>query len=73
MPPVVDVGAGGESGEARVQSRRRVRRFERAAPVTTGRAAQVRPDVSSTQAEVGSAIRKDDQYDRPWTGSPTPP
>jgi hypothetical protein len=52
---------GATSDEARVQSRRRVRRLEMAAPDTTGRAAQVRPEVSRIQAEVGSAIRKDDQ------------
>jgi hypothetical protein len=52
---------GGVSAEARVQSWRRVRQLERAAPDETGRAAHRRPDVSSTQAETGSAMRKDDQ------------
>ncbi len=61
MAPAVDVGVGRDVGRGAGPVAARVKRLESAAPPTTGRAAQERPDVSRIQAEVGSARRKDDQ------------
>ena len=61
VAPGVDVGAGGDVGRRPRPVLAKVSRLEMAAPAPTGRAAQVRPVVSRTQAEVGSAMRKDDQ------------